>query len=325
MIHRPRRLRSSQLLRDMVKETKVSKNSFILPLFLVDGTGIKKEISTLENHFQYSVDTICKDLELQLKNGVHQFLLFGVPEEKDSCGSQGFAENGIINRSIKEIKKQFGDDIYLISDICMCEYTDHGHCGILQGEQVDNDKTVDFLSKIALSNVEAGADMVAPSDMMDGRIAAIRQTLDKNSFENTPIMSYSIKYASSFYGPFREAAQSAPSFGNRKTYQMDFRNSREAITELRLDIQEGADIVMVKPALSYLDIIKTIREETQLPIATYSVSGEYAMIKAAHKAGYMDEYALMIETTTSMFRAGADIIISYYTPELVKAVEKGDL
>lgn len=325
MIHRPRRLRSSPLLRNMVRETKVSKDSFILPLFLTDGTGVKEPISTLENHFQYSTDTICKDLETLLNNGVSQFLLFGVPHKKDCHGSEGYSENGIINRSIREIKKQFGDDIYLISDICMCEYTDHGHCGILQDHQVDNDKTLTYLQKIALSNVQAGVDMVAPSDMMDGRVSAIRHILDSNHFTNTPIMSYSVKYASSFYGPFREAAHSAPSFGDRKSYQMDYRNKREALHEVLLDIEEGADMVMVKPALSYLDIIQKIRENTHLPLATYSVSGEYAMIKAAHKAGLMDEYALMLETTTSMFRAGADIIISYYTPELVKAVEKGDL
>lgn len=322
---RPRRLRSSTHLRDMVKETKISKDSFILPLFLRDGVGIKSPISSLENHFHYSVDTICKDIEIHLQNGVEKFLLFGIPDEKDACGSAGFSENGIINRGLQEIKRQFGDDIYLISDVCMCEYTDHGHCGILTENDVDNDKTLSYLGKIALSNVEHGADMVAPSDMMDGRIAYIRHILDENNHSSTPIMSYSVKYASSFYGPFREAAHSAPSFGDRKSYQMDYRNKSDALVEISLDIQEGADILMVKPALSYLDIIKSVKEHTHLPVAAYSVSGEYAMIKSVSKTGFMDEYKLMCETTTSIFRAGADILISYYTPELVNAIKKGDL
>lgn len=325
MIYRPRRLRNSQILRNAVKETKISKDSFVLPIFLKDGKGIKDEISTLENHYQYSLDMVCQDLEIHLKNGLNKFLLFGIPEKKDNCGSESYSDNGIINRSLKEIKKQFGDDIFLISDICMCEYTDHGHCGILSGDKVNNDLTLQYLQRIALSNAQSGADMVAPSDMMDGRISAIRECLDENSFENTPIMSYSVKYASSFYGPFREAAHSAPQFGDRKSYQMDYRNSREGIREMLLDIEEGADIVMVKPALSYLDVIQKVKENTNLPVSSYSVSGEYAMIKSVAKAGLMDEYSLMLETTTSIFRAGTDILISYYSPELVKAVEKGDL
>lgn len=329
MIKRPRRLRTSPILRNMVKETKISADSFILPLFLTDGTNIKNPIPTLENHHQYSVDRICADVEVLLKKGVTKFLLFGIPEKKDETGSESFSENGIVNRSLKELKKQFGKHIYLISDVCLCEYTNHGHCGLLtcEGEHpvVDNDQTLEILGKVALSNAQSGADMIAPSDMMDGRIRKIRSILDENQLENTPIMSYSAKYASSFYGPFREAAQSAPSFGDRKTYQMDFRNSREAIREVHLDEAEGADIVMIKPALSYLDIISKVRAETTLPISAYSVSGEYAMIKAVHKTGFMDEHQLMIETATSIFRAGADILISYYTPELVEATKKGEL
>lgn len=329
MIHRQRRLRSRKMLRNMVKETKISEDSFILPLFLTDGVNRKDPISTLEQHFQYSEDRICKEVEGFLSRGVSKFLLFGIPEVKDDCGSESFSPQGIINRSLRTLKKAFGKDIYLISDVCLCEYTDHGHCGILVQEHgvatVDNDKTLDLLGKVALANVQAGADMVAPSDMMDGRIGTIRHVLDHDGFVTTPIMAYSAKYASSFYGPFREAAHSAPQFGDRKSYQMDYRNSREAVGEMLLDVAEGADIVMVKPALSYLDVIQKVRENTHLPVASYSVSGEYAMIKSVAKAGLMDEYALMLETSTSIFRAGTDILISYYSPELVKAVEKGDL
>ncbi len=325
MLDRPRRLRASAQIRSLVQETTVSKDSLILPIFIKDGVGIKNPIETLENHYQYSVDQVCFDLEQYLKGGVSKFILFGIPDEKDACGSQAYAEQGVINRALREIKSKFGEDIYLISDVCMCEYTSHGHCGILDGEQVDNDATLEYLAKIALSNTANGADMIAPSDMMDGRVRAIRETLDASGFVNTPIMSYSAKYASCFYNPFRAAADSAPSFGDRKTYQMDYHNANEAVREVLLDVQEGADIVMVKPALSYLDVIAKVRQNTNLPVAAYSVSGEYAMMKAAHHAELIDEYKLMCETTTSIYRAGASILISYYTPEIIKAIEKGDI
>ncbi len=325
MISRPRRLRANEHIRSLARETVIAKDSVILPIFLKDGMQLKHPLSALDGHYQYSVDTVCQDIEGFLNAGVKKFILFGIPEKKDSFGSQAYAEEGIVNRGIREIKKQFGNDIYLISDVCMCEYTSHGHCGILEGEMVDNDKTLNYLQKIALSNVEAGIDMVAPSDMMDGRVSAIRSTLEENGYCHTPIMSYSAKYASGFYNPFREAAESAPSFGDRKTYQMDYHNTKEAIKELIQDEREGADILMVKPALSYLDIIAKARENSHLPIAAYSVSGEYAMIKAAARMGYVDEYKMMCETTTSIYRAGASILISYYATDIVKAIEKGDI
>lgn len=325
MINRPRRLRANSHIRELVQETKVSKNSLILPLFIKDGQNIKTEISSLENQFQYSVDKVCFDIEKHMKNGLKKFMLFGIPKEKDACGSMAFNDNGVVNRALREIKKNFSSDVYLVADVCMCEYTSHGHCGILDGQTVDNDKTLEYLSKIALSNVQNGADMIAPSDMMDGRVLAIRNTLEQNNFKNTPIMSYSAKYASGFYNPFRDAAESAPSFSDRKSYQMDYRNSNEALLECKLDEQEGVDILMVKPALSYLDIILKVKQNTILPVCAYSVSGEYAMIKSAHKMGLLDEYKMMCETTTSIYRAGADILISYFAPEIVKAIEKGDI
>lgn len=325
MINRPRRLRGNSQIRELARETNVSKNSLILPLFIREGSDIRNPIPSLENHYQYSVDRVCIDIEKHLRNGVKKFILFGIPNEKDIYASQAYSEKGVINSALREIKSKFSNDIYLITDVCMCEYTSHGHCGMIDGESVDNDKTLEILSKIAVSNARHGADMVAPSDMMDGRVLSIRNALDKNNFKNTPIMSYSVKYASGFYSPFREAAESAPSFGDRKAYQMDYHNSNEAVKEALLDVEEGADILMVKPALSYLDIISKVKAHTNLPVATYSVSGEYAMIKASHKAGYMDEYKMMCETTTSIYRAGADILISYYAPEIVKAIEKGDI
>ncbi len=325
MIYSPRRLRANAHIRGMVKETRINKDGLILPIFIKDGENLKNPLSALENHFQYSVDTVCKDIEGFMKKGLTKFMLFGIPEEKDCFGSQAYHENGVINRGIREIKKNFGNDIYLISDVCMCEYTSHGHCGILDGEVVDNNETLKYLAKIAVANAQAGVDMVAPSDMMDGRVYAIREALNENDFVNVPIMAYSAKYASGFYSPFREAAESAPSFGDRKSYQMDYRNINEALKEVELDENEGADIVMVKPALTYLDVVAKVKAQTNLPVAAYSVSGEYAMMKAAAKMGYLDEYKLMCETTTAIYRAGADILISYYAPEIVGAIEKGDL
>ena len=324
MISRPRRLRGNDILRKAVRETRMSTDSLILPLFIKEGNNIKQEIQSLPNQFHYSPDMVGQAIEEALQKGVNSVLLFGLPENKDELGSEAFNENGVLQKGIQEIKKNY-PEMYVITDVCMCEYTSHGHCGILNSEQVDNDKTLPYLAKIALSHVKAGADMVAPSDMMDGRIDALRKTLDQNGFSDTPIMSYAVKYASAFYGPFREAAASAPAFGNRKGYQMDFHNSREAIKEALMDAGEGADILMVKPALSYLDIIKAVKEQTHLPLAAYSVSGEYAMIKAAAGQGLIDEYNVMCESAVSIYRAGADILISYYAKEIAAAIKRGDI
>ena len=325
MINRPRRLRENPLIRGMIRETRASRDSLIYPIFFEEGEGIKAPIAAMEGQYRYSPDRAKEIIDQCLSHGVTKVLLFGIPKEKDEMGSQAYAENGIVQQAVRAIKEEYKDQIYVITDVCMCEYTSHGHCGILCGHDVDNDKTLAYLTKTALSHAAAGADMVAPSDMMDGRIAALREGLDENGFANTPIMSYAIKYASKFYGPFREAAGSAPSFGDRKTYQMDPHNLREAMKEAQLDEAEGADILMVKPALSYLDVIRELSGRTNLPIATYSVSGEYAMIKNAGKAGLIDEYGIMCETAVSMYRAGADILMTYYAMEIADAIEKGDI
>lgn len=321
---RPRRLRGNDTLRRMARETRMSPDSLIWPLFLREGSGIQEEIPSLQGQYHYSADRISAATEKALSNGVKSVLLFGIPTQKDECGSQAFAENGIVQQGIRMLRERY-PELYIVTDVCMCEYTSHGHCGILTGGTVDNDKTLPYLAKIALSHVEAGADMIAPSDMMDGRISAIRSLLDEQGHLDTPILSYAVKYASAFYGPFRDAAGSAPSFGNRKGYQMDFHNSREALKEALLDAEEGADMLMVKPALSYLDIIRTVKERTNLPLAAYSVSGEYAMIKAAASQGLIDEYGVMCESATSTYRAGADILITYYANELAQAMRKGDI
>ena len=255
----------------------------------------------------------------------NKFLLFGLPCHKDACGSEAYNDQGIVQQGLRAIRQAFGQQVYLVTDVCMCEYTSHGHCGILDGQTVDNDKTLEYLARIAVSHAQAGADMVAPSDMMDGRVLAIRQALDANGLQNTPILSYAVKYASSFYGPFRDAAGSAPSFGDRKTYQMDCHNWKEALKEAATDEQEGADLLMVKPALAYLDVIREVSRHTNLPLAAYSVSGEYAMIKAAAAQGLIDEYGVMCESAVSVFRAGADILITYYAKELAQAMRKGDI
>lgn len=309
----------------MVRETRVSADSLIYPIFFEEGTNIKAEISAMEGQYRYSPDRAKEIIDDCLSHGVNKVLLFGIPREKDEVGSQAYAENGIVQQAIRAIKEEYKDDIYVITDVCMCEYTSHGHCGILCGHDVDNDETLKYLTAIAVSHAAAGADMVAPSDMMDGRIAALRAGLDDNGFQNTPIMSYAVKYASKFYGPFREAAGSAPSFGDRKAYQMDPHNIREAMKEAALDEEEGADILMVKPAMSYLDVVKELSYNTNLPIAAYSVSGEYAMIKNAGKAGLIDEYGIMCETTTSMYRAGVDILMTYYAREIADAIKRGDI
>jgi len=268
---------------------------------------------------------VSEEIEKALKAGINKFLVFGLPNEKDVTGSQGYDENGIIQQGIRRMKENYKEEVYIITDVCMCEYTSHGHCGILDSDYVDNDKTLDYLSMIAVSHAMAGADMVAPSDMMDGRIGRIRKELDANNLINTGIMSYAVKYASSFYEPFREAAGSAPSFGDRKSYQMDYHNRREAVKEALLDVDEGADILMVKPALSYLDIIHEVSKLSNLPTAAYSVSGEYAMIKAAAKMGIIDEYRIMCESAVSVFRAGANILITYFAKELAESIRRGDI
>lgn len=325
MVNRPRRLRLTHNIRDLTRETRLSSNALILPIFIKEGRNIKDPIVSLEGHFHLSPDRICEEVENALNHGIKQVLLFGLPTEKDAQGSGAYCENGVVQQGIREIKSRYMDDVTVITDLCMCEYTSHGHCGILTGEMVDNDKTLKILQKIALSHAEAGADIIAPSDMMDGRVGAIRESLDNNNFTDILIMSYAVKYASAFYGPFRDAAGSAPSFGNRKSYQMDYHNKKEAIKEALIDVQEGADILMVKPALAYLDVVSEVAKAINLPLAAYSVSGEFAMIKAAARQGLVDEYSLMCETAVSIFRAGAGILISYYAKELAEAIKKGDI
>jgi porphobilinogen synthase len=291
-------------------------------MFIKEGTGIREEIPTMPGQFRYSVDQMPYALEELVNAGVGSVMFFGIPQHKDECGSGAYAQDGIVQKAFREAKKQF-PDLYCIGDVCMCEYTSHGHCGILKGHDVDNDKTLEYLAKTALSQVQAGADMVAPSDMMDGRVAAIRSMLDQNGYEETPIMSYAVKYASAFYGPFRDAAGSAPAFGDRKTYQMDYHNRREGIKEALLDVEEGADIIMVKPAMSYLDVIAEVKETIDLPVAAYSVSGEYAMIKAGASLGYIDEASIICETAVGAYRAGVDIYLTYFAKEIAKFMDEG--
>lgn len=322
LIQRPRRLRGSEVLRKMVRETRMDKSSLIYPLFVKEGTGIQEEIPSMKGQFRYSVDRLPYELERLQNAGVGSIMLFGIPEKKDEVGSGAYAQDGIVQRALREAKKQF-PDLYYITDVCMCEYTSHGHCGILCGHDVDNDETLKLLAKIALSHAQAGADMVAPSDMMDGRVRAIRECLDGNGYKNTPIMSYAVKYASAFYGPFRDAAGSAPSFGDRKSYQMDFHNRREGMKEALTDIEEGADIIMVKPALSYLDMISEVSKATNVPVAAYSVSGEYAMVKAAADMGWIDEERIICEMAVGAYRAGAQIYITYFAKELAKFMDEG--
>ena len=318
---RPRRLRTSETLRKMVRETRMDPASLIYPMFVMDGENKVEEIESLPGQNRYTVDRMGEELERLLDAGVTNVMFFGIPEVKDEVGSQAYAEDGIVQRALRLAAEKY-PDIYRITDVCMCEYTSHGHCGVLCGHDVDNDKTLDLLAKTALSHVEAGSQMVAPSDMMDGRIAAIRERLDENGHTNIPIMSYAVKFASAFYGPFREAAGSAPSFGDRKSYQMDFHNRREALKEAMLDVDEGADIIMVKPAMSYLDLVREVHDMTDLPIATYSVSGEYAMVKAAAEKGWIDEDRIVCEMATAAFRAGADIYITYYAKELAQYIKE---
>ncbi len=321
---RMRRLRSGDTVRRMVRETRVSPDSLVYPVFIAEGEHIFREIPSLPNQFHYSPDELERLTERLQNHGVSRVLLFGLPAQKDECGSSAWDENGIVQQGIRRLRELM-PDLYIITDVCMCEYTSHGHCGILCGHEVDNDRTLECLSDIALSHARAGADMVAPSDMMDGRVAAIREKLDQNGFCNIPIMAYSAKFASSFYGPFREAAGSAPAFGDRRAYQMDWHNAREAMRECALDVQEGADIIMVKPALAYLDLIHEARTRFDLPLAAYAVSGEYAMVKAAAAAGLIDEHGVMCESAVAVFRAGADILITYYACELADAMRRGEI
>lgn len=322
LIQRPRRLRGSENLRKMVRETRMDKSSLIYPLFVKEGTGIEEEIPSMEGQFRYSVDRLPFELERLQNAGVNSIMLFGIPDHKDEVGSGAYDPNGIVQKALREAKKQF-PDMYYITDVCMCEYTSHGHCGVLCGHDVNNDATLELLAKTAVSHVEAGADMVAPSDMMDGRVRAIREALDANGHYGAPIMSYAVKYASAFYGPFRDAAGSAPSFGDRKSYQMDFHNRREGMKEALTDVEEGADIIMVKPAMSYLDMASEVSKAVNVPVATYSVSGEYAMVKAAAKMGWIDEERIMCEMAVSAYRAGAQIYLTYYAKELAKCMDEG--
>ena len=322
LIQRPRRLRGSEKLRKMVRETRMDKSSLIYPLFVKEGTGIEEEIPSMEGQYRYSVDRLPFELERLQNAGVNNIMLFGIPDHKDEVGSGAYDPNGIVQKALREAKKQF-PDMYYITDVCMCEYTSHGHCGVLCGHDVNNDATLELLAKTAVSHVEAGADMVAPSDMMDGRVRAIREALDANGHYEAPIMSYAVKYASAFYGPFRDAAGSAPSFGDRKSYQMDFHNRREGMKEALTDVEEGADIIMVKPEMSYLDMVSEVSKSVNVPVATYSVSGEYAMVKAAAKMGWIEEERIMCEMAVSAYRAGAQIYLTYYAKELAKCMDEG--
>ena len=319
MIIRPRRLRKNEVIRNMIAETAVNPDSLVYPMFVVEGEGVKDEIASMPNQFRFSIDEILKELESCVAVGVKSILLFGIPNHKDEIASSAYDKEGIVQRAVRAIKAKF-PTLYVITDVCLCEYMSHGHCGIIKDGDVDNDPSLELLAKTALSHAEAGADMVAPSDMMDGRVAAIREILDANGFSNTPIMAYSAKFASAFYGPFRDAADSAPHFGNRKSYQMDVRNGREALHEVELDLEEGADIVMVKPGLAFLDVLRQTAEISNVPVAVYNVSGEYSMVKAAAKMGWIDENAIIRENMIAFKRAGADIIITYHAKEVL---EKG--
>jgi len=322
MFRRHRRLRVSSPVRDLVRENKLNPEDFIYPIFVVEGQNIKEEIEAMPGNYHYSVDRLGEIIDQVREAKVRGVLLFGIPDHKDEIASSAFDQNGIIQRAVRKIK-EMAPEIVVITDVCMCEYTNHGHCGIVKDLKIDNDSTLEYIAKIALSHAAAGADMVAPSDMMDGRVGAIREILDDNGYKDVIIMAYSAKYASAFYGPFREAAHSAPQFGDRKTYQMDPANGRQAMMEIEDDIYEGADIIMVKPALSYLDIIRWARDRFDTPIAAYSVSGEFAMIKAGAKMGYIDEKAIAMEILTSIKRAGADIIITYYALDVCKWLREG--
>ncbi|HLT30138.1 MAG TPA: porphobilinogen synthase [Myxococcaceae bacterium] len=317
-IHRPRRLRRSETLRRMVRETELLPSDLILPLFVTEGEGIRRPVPSMPGVFNLSVDEVVKEAREAHALGIPSLVLFGIPGHKDARGTQAWAEDGVVQRALRAIKDAV-PELELVADICLCEYTDHGHCGVIEGgHHIANDATLPLIAKMAVSCARAGADIIAPSDMMDGRVGALRAALDGDGFSDTPIMSYAVKYASAFYGPFRDAAQSAPSFGDRRGYQMDPANVREGLKEVRLDLEEGADMVMVKPALSYLDVIHRVREEVDVPVAAYNVSGEYAMIHAAAERGWIDRERIILEVLTSIRRAGADLILTYHAPEAAR-------
>jgi len=318
---RLRRLRMNETLRGMVRETELSKKDFIYPLFVVPGKNVKKEISSMPGVYQMSIDQTIRECAEVYQLGIPAVIFFGIPESKDEVGSGGYDEHGIVQEALRAIKKEV-PGLYLITDVCLCEYTSHGHCGIVRGNEIVNDESIELLAREALTHAQAGADMVAPSDMFDGRVGAIRRTLDKNGFQNTPIMSYAAKYASGFYGPFREAAESTPKFGDRRSHQMDPANSDEALREVAQDIQEGADIVMVKPALPYLDVIHRVKERFGMPTAAYNVSGEYSLVKAAAKMGWVDGERVMMEMLTGIKRAGADLILTYFAKEAAAVLDR---
>jgi porphobilinogen synthase len=319
--YRPRRMRQNETFRSLVRETSISADHLIYPLFVQPGKGVREPVSSMPGVMRLSVDQLAAEAKECMALGVRSIILFGLPEQKDAMGSGAHAKAGIIQRAIREIKNKV-PEMLISTDVCLCEYTSHGHCGILIDKQVDNDATLEVLAKTALSHAEAGADMVAPSDMMDGRVAEIRTALDENNYHMVPVMSYAVKYASAFYGPFREAAECAPESGDRRGYQMDPANIREALREAALDVDEGADILMVKPAVAYLDVISRLRDEFDLPIAAYHVSGEYAMIKAAAAQGWVDEEKVMAETLLSIRRAGADIILTYFAKDMARLLQR---
>ncbi|HEX6044482.1 MAG TPA: porphobilinogen synthase [Pyrinomonadaceae bacterium] len=321
MIHRPRRLRKNDALRSMVRETRLTRDDFVLPLFVCPGSGVRREISSMPGVYNLSIDETTKEVSEAYDKGVRSVILFGLPESKDELASGAYAEDGIVQRAIRAVR-QSTPDVLIMADTCLCEYTSHGHCGVVRGREVVNDESLELLARTAVSQAAAGADVVAPSAMMDGQVDAIREALDDSGFDNTAIMAYAVKYASGLYGPFREAAQSAPEFGDRRAYQMDPPNAREAMREAELDAAEGADILMVKPATIYLDVLRMVRDSFDLPLAAYHVSGEYALIKAAAQKGWIDEERVMLETLTSIKRAGADIILTYYARDAIRALEQ---
>ena len=321
MIHRPRRLRRSDSIRSLVRETRLAPDNFVLPLFVCPGSGVRREISSMPGVFNLSIDETVNEVSAAYDLGVRSIILFGLPESKDAVASGAYAEDGIVQRAIRAVR-QSAPEMIIMADTCLCEYTSHGHCGVVRGNEVINDESLELLARTALSQAAAGADLVAPSAMMDGQVGAIRELLDEQGFSNTPIMSYAVKFASGFYGPFREAAQSTPEFGDRRAYQMDPPNAREAMREAELDYAEGADILMVKPAVVYLDILRMVRDRFDVPLAAYHVSGEYALIKAAAQKGWIDEERVMLETLTSIKRAGADIILTYYAREAIRALNQ---
>lgn len=318
MLQRPRRLRKNAIVREMIAETKLSKDMFIYPYFVVPGSKVTHPIEAMPGVNHFSTDTLIKDVEKGLKLGVNKIMLFGVGDEKSDDARSAYDSTSLVPVSVSALKKEFGEDLYVVTDVCVCSYTNHGHCGIMHNDYVQNDLTVELIAKIALTHAEAGADLLAPSDMMDGRVAAIRHKLDRAGFENVGVMSHATKFASAYYGPFREAADCAPSKGDRKAYQMDFRNPKEAVREALMDESEGADILMVKPALAYLDVISNLAQNTNLPIACYNVSGEYAMIKAAAEKGWIDEQKVVMETMYAFARAGASIITTYHIRDIVE-------